>query len=96
MMSYEMNVEKMLRVLRIGQEKLTDKAIKSAEKRVGPLKRQTQLSRAEILERMIRTFVNRNNEGGLVEDDLTSDELAEAEELVRTRYGTPEWTYRLP
>lgn len=96
MMSYEMNVEKMLRVLRIGQEKLTDKVIQSAEKRVGPLKRQTELPRAEILEQLIRTFAERNTASGLVEDDLTDDELAEAEELVQARYGTPEWTHRLP
>jgi len=96
MMSYEMDAAKMLRVLRIGLEKITDKAIASAEKRVGPLKRQTGLSREEVLEAMIRTFAERNTDGGLVEDELTPDELAEAEELVRERYGTREWTYLIP
>jgi len=100
MMSYEMDAAKMLRVLRIGLEKITDKAIASAEKRVGPLKRQTGLSREEVLDAMIETFAERNTSGGsgmgLIEDDLTTDEMAEAEELVRIRYGTRDWTYQIP
>jgi lipoate-protein ligase A len=95
MMSYEMDVPKMLRVLRIGQEKLTDKAIQSAEKRVGPLRRQTQLPREEIIRRMISTF-EQNAGTSLVQDRIAPEELAEAEELVRTKYGTREWTYLVP
>src|SRR5688500_8126647 len=37
-MAYQMNVPLMLQVLRIGQEKLSDKGGTSAEKRVGPLR----------------------------------------------------------
>ncbi len=96
MLSYEMDAAKMLRVLRIGQEKISDKAIKSAEKRVGPLKRQTQLPREEIKERMIETFSRMHTESGLVEDSLSPEEMAEAEELTRTIYGTREWIYSIP
>ncbi|MDX6381111.1 MAG: lipoate---protein ligase [Rubrobacteraceae bacterium] len=95
-MSYEMDAAKMLRVLRIGQEKVSDKAIQSVEKRVGPLRHQTQLPREEIIQRMISTFAKRNTEGGLVEDSIAPEELAEAKELERTRYGTREWTYLIP
>jgi lipoate-protein ligase A len=95
-MSYEMNAAKMLQVLRIGQEKVSDKAIQSVEKRVGPLRHQTQLPREEIISRMIATFAERNTGGSLVEDRISSGELAEAEELERTKYGTPEWTYLIP
>ncbi len=81
-MSYEMDTAKMLEVLRIGQEKVSDKAIQSVEKRVGPLRHQTQLPREEIIQRMISTFAERNTESGLTEDRLSPEELAEAEELA--------------
>jgi lipoate-protein ligase A len=56
-MSYDIDAEKMVQVLRIGREKLSDKGIASAVKRVDPLRSQTGLSRAEIIERMKDTFV---------------------------------------
>ncbi len=95
MTSYEMDAAKMLKVLRIGLEKITDKAIESAEKRVGPLRRQTELPREEILDRLVETFRSRVG-GNLAEDDLTEEEVSAAEELVRTKYGTPEWLRSVP
>lgn len=50
-MAYDMDAEKMLRVLRVGKEKLSDKAVESAEKRVGPIRRKTELPREEVIER---------------------------------------------
>jgi lipoate---protein ligase len=95
MTSYEMDAAKMLKVLRVGLEKITDKAIESAEKRVGPLRRQTDLPREEILERLIDTFRNRVA-GNLTEDDLTEEEVSTAERLVEEKYGTPEWLRSIP
>ena len=95
-MSYEMDAAKMLEVLRIGQEKVSDKPIRSVEKRVGPLRRQAKLPREEIIRRMISTFAQRNTESGLIEDRLSPEELAEAEELAHNKYGTREWIYALP
>jgi lipoate---protein ligase len=95
-MSYEMNAAKMLEVLRIGQEKVSDKAIQSVEKRVGPLRHQTRLPREEIILRMISIFAGRNTDGGLAEGRISSEELAEAEDLVRTKYDTREWIYAIP
>ena len=95
-MSYEIDAAKMLEVLRIGQEKVSDKAIQSVEKRVGPLRRQTHLPREEIIRRMISTFAERNTESGLIEDRFSPEEHAEAEELARNKYGTREWIYALP
>jgi lipoate-protein ligase A len=92
-MAYQMNIPLMLQVLRIGQEKLSDKGIPSAEKRVGPLRQQTDLPREAIIARLIGSFRDRY---GLTDDGETDDELAEAEELVRARFGTREWIYFLP
>jgi lipoate-protein ligase A len=88
-----MNIPLMMQVLRIGQEKLSDKGIASADKRVGPLRQQTDLPRDAIIDHLIGSFRDRF---GLTDDHETSEELAEAEELVRTRFGTREWIYFLP
>ena len=44
-MSYDIDADKMLEVLRIGREKLSDKGTASANKRVDPVRSQTQLPR---------------------------------------------------
>ncbi len=92
-MAYEMNVPRMLRVLRIGQEKLSDKGMRSAEKRVGPLRQQTDLPRATIIDRLVAHF---RDAYGLTDDDLAPDEVAEAERRARERFGAREWIYFLP
>ena len=92
-MAYQMNMPLMLQVLRIGKEKLSDKGITSADKRVGPLRQQTDLPRGAIIDHLIETF---RGEYGLTDDGITADELAEAEELVTTRFGTEKWIYFLP
>nr|BFF16470.1 hypothetical protein GCM10025699_77730 [Microbacterium flavescens] len=55
-MSYDMDGDKMVQVLRIGREKMSDKGTTSAAKRVDPLRSQTGLPRAEIIERLKQTF----------------------------------------
>jgi len=92
-MAYAIEPEKVPRVIRIGREKLSDKGIRSAERRVAPLRQQTDLPREAIQEHLIRTFAERH---GLEEDFLRPEELAEARELVRTKFGTWEWTAILP
>lgn len=92
-MSYDIDADKMLDVLRIGKEKMSDKGTKSAKKRVDPLRRQTGLPREAVIERMIDSFRKRH---GLTQGAVCAEELARAEELVRTKFGTAEWTARVP
>lgn len=92
-MSYDINSDRMLRVLRIGKEKLSDKGITSAAKRVGPLRLQTQLPRETIIAEMIDEF---DRSYGLVEDVVSDEEMAAAADLTREKYGTDEWTYAIP
>jgi lipoate---protein ligase len=87
--AYDMDPGEMVAVLRIGREKLADKVVTSAAKRVSPLVRQTGLDRSAVVEHLFDTFHLRF--GGMV-SELTPDELAEAETLVREKYGHPEWT----
>lgn len=92
-MAYDMNLPLMTRVLRIGQEKLSDKGIRSAERRVGPLRQQTDLSRAAIIDHMIGHFRGRY---GLAASELAAGEEAEAAQRARDRFGTREWIHVLP
>ncbi len=92
-MSYDIDADKMLDVLRIGREKLSDKGITSARKRVDPLRRQTGMPRADVIERMIGHFRGRY---GLTDDGLTEDEVRAAGERVAAKFGTEEWTSRVP
>jgi lipoate-protein ligase A len=92
-MSYDMDGEKMVQVLRIGREKMSDKGTKSAVKRVDPLRSQTGLTRPEIIERMVATF---RAQHGLTDGALTEAEIARAEQLVVEKFGTEEWLQRVP
>ncbi|MBX0301703.1 lipoate--protein ligase family protein [Cryobacterium sp. 1639] len=92
-MSYDMDGEKMVQVLRIGREKLSDKGITSAAKRVDPLRSQTGLSRAEIIDRMKQTFTSLY---GAVPDEITDEEYAKAADLVQSKFSTDEWIGRVP
>ncbi|WP_411376368.1 biotin/lipoate A/B protein ligase family protein [Arthrobacter sp. MPF02] len=92
-MSYDIDADKMVEVLRIGKEKLSDKGTRSARKRVDPLRRQTGLARTEIIRAMMDVFTERY---GATASALTGDELAAARERVATKFGTEEWLHRVP
>ena len=92
-MSYDIDADKMVEVLRIGKEKLSDKGTRSAKKRVDPLRRQTGLARADIIAAMMEVFAERY---GVTPSELTEAELATARERVATKFGTDEWLHRVP
>lgn len=91
--AYEMNPTELLKVLRIGREKLSDKGVPSAEKRVSPLRRQTDLPREAIVAKLVEGFRSRF---GLGETSLRNEELTAAERLVAEKYGHDAWTKDLP
>lgn len=90
--TYKMNVEKMVRYLRIGEEKIVDKAIESAEKRVNPLYDQdSEIGRLEVISGLIDSF----SEGKVVKGErITREEKEAAEKLVEEKFGTRSWIYR--
>jgi lipoate---protein ligase len=92
-MAYDIDADKMLQVLRIGREKLSDKGTTSANKRVDPVRSQTKLPRAEVMAAFLNTF---RSSYRVVDGGLTPAELASAETLVATKFATPEWTARVP
>ncbi|MFC8038190.1 biotin/lipoate A/B protein ligase family protein [Paenarthrobacter sp. NPDC057355] len=92
-MSYDIDADKMVDVLRIGKEKLSDKGTRSAKKRVDPLRRQTGMARSAIIQAMQEVFSERY---GAVESRLTEAELEEARKRVDSKFGTGEWLNRVP
>ncbi len=92
-MSYDIDADKMLEVLRIGREKMSDKGTKSANKRVDPMRSQTGMARSDIIDAFLAHFEGRYDTR---RSDYTAEELAAAEELMRTKFLTDAWTHRVP
>jgi lipoate-protein ligase A len=92
-MAYDIDADKMLEVLRIGREKLSDKGTRSANKRVDPVRSQTRRPRAEVIESFTATFAGRYR---LTGGEVRAAELDRMRELVATKFATPEWTARVP
>ncbi|GAA2793899.1 biotin/lipoate A/B protein ligase family protein [Saccharopolyspora taberi] len=92
-MSYDIDADKLGEVLRVGGEKLSDKGVASAKKRVDPLRRQTGLSRQEVISRLVDGFRARY---GLVDGAVSEGERSRARDLVASKFGTREWLERVP
>ncbi|EGD57077.1 lipoate--protein ligase family protein [Gordonia neofelifaecis] len=92
-MSYDIDADKMTEVLRIGREKISDKGITSSGKRVDPMRSQTGMTRADIIEAFIQHFRARypTRVAG-----YTDDELSAARTLVDEKFSSRAWTYRVP
>nr|WP_240541782.1 biotin/lipoate A/B protein ligase family protein [Bifidobacterium simiarum] len=95
-MAYDIDAEGMVRILRISKEKLVDKAVTSAKKRVEPLRMNTSLSRDEVVEAM-RRYALANIEGAraAVTDDLPESVIVRARTLASERFSNSEWTHRI-
>jgi lipoate-protein ligase A len=92
-MAYDMDGDRMVEVLRIGREKISDKGVQSANKRVDPLRSHTGMSREAITDHLADTF---RDLYAVTPSDLTDAELAQAQHLVDTKFATDEWFYRVP
>ncbi|MGI6877218.1 lipoate--protein ligase family protein [Microbacterium sp. gxy059] len=92
-LSYDIDGQVMTEVLRIGREKLSDKGTTSAAKRVDPIRSQTGMSRDDIIEAFMGEF---RRFTGAETGHVTEQELAAAEELVRTKFSTEQWLRRVP
>lgn len=92
-MSYDVDADKLGEVLRVGGEKLSDKGVVSAPKRVDPLRRQTGLDREVVIDRLAEGFRGRY---GLVDDAVAEHEDERARERIEAKFATPEWNHRVP
>lgn len=92
-MAYDIDADTMMQVLRIGREKLSDKGVASAGKRVDPIKSQSGMSREAVIEVLVSTF---RELYGLRDGVVTDDESARMRELVATKFSSDEWLHRVP
>ncbi|MDO5034144.1 MAG: biotin/lipoate A/B protein ligase family protein [Actinomycetaceae bacterium] len=92
-MSYDIDAEKMMEVLRIGKEKLKDKGTRSAVKRVDPMKSQTGMPREDIIEVFLDHFKNKY---GATVGEITEADIEVAKQRSAEKFATEEWTKRLP
>jgi lipoate-protein ligase A len=92
----ELDVELMLRVLRIPGAKLSDKAVSRVEDRVTTLSRQLSrpLAAADVRDSFAK-HVARALGVDLVDSELSEAEVERRAELVRTRYALPDWVFQL-
>ncbi|MEM7661113.1 MAG: lipoate--protein ligase family protein [Pseudomonadota bacterium] len=93
MMAYNIDAQKMMQVLRIGREKLSDKGTASAAKRVDPLLSQTQMEKADIKAHLIKTFIDLH--GGAM-GSITPEEMAAAEEIAAGKFSSKDWLEYIP
>lgn len=92
MMSYDLDTRRMLKALKIGEEKVSDKAIKSAEQRVSRISDHVDHSREEVIQALINSFVeDKDYEHG----SLTEEEIKEAEKLADEKFRSEEWNKKL-
>lgn len=91
--AYAMTPGVLTRILRIGKEKLSDKGITSADKRVGPLRDQTDLDRDVIINHMIGHFREKYR---VIDSDFSAGEHRRLQQLLAEKYDTDDWVYALP
>lgn len=92
-MSYDIDAQKMLECIRIGKEKVRDKGLRSAVKRVDPMKSQTGMAREEIIKVFLDHFAAKY---GASRGEITEADIENAVERCATKFDTEEWTMRLP
>jgi lipoate-protein ligase A len=92
MISYELDTEKMLKTLRIGKEKVSDKAIESAEKRVARISDHIDHAREEVIDSLLQSF----QESCSIENQpLKDEEIEEARQRVEEKFSKDEWNQKL-
>lgn len=92
-MSYDIDAVKMMECLRIGQEKIRDKGLRSAVKRVDPMRSQTGMAREDIIDVFLDEFATQY---GATPGAITEDDLRVAQSRVEEKFATEEWVHRVP
>lgn len=87
---YDLDVKKMFGVLNVGPEKIADKFIANVEERVTSVTKNSHASKDDVYAALLKAFTRKKEWGYGV---YSEKELAEAEELVKTRYSTRDWNF---
>lgn len=88
---YDLDARKMFSLLKVSQEKISDKMIKAVEERVTRVLNFGNFSMDECYQALLKGFTD----GKAWEfGKLTDAEVSHAEELARNRYKTQEWNFK--
>lgn len=88
---YDLDVSRMFSVLRVSQEKISDKMIAAVEDRVTCIKKVSSASWQETYDALKTAFTKGKDfyEGG-----WTEEELGRAKELAEIKYAAKEWNFQ--
>jgi len=89
---YKVDVEKMFSLLYVSAEKISDKLIKSVQKRVTSVSDLVEVSMGE-LQTSLQTGFSRNRK--IEMGDYSTKELQRATQLVKEKFQTEAWNFRL-
>lgn len=92
-LAYDMDTQRLSQILRIGREKIADKGISSADKRVDPMRAQTGMARQDIMQAFLDYFQRHYYTRA---STYSQQELDRAAHLVESKFTTHDWTYRVP
>ncbi|MEM2922453.1 MAG: biotin/lipoate A/B protein ligase family protein [Candidatus Bathyarchaeia archaeon] len=91
----DLDLTTMFKVLKVGEEKISDKMIKAVEERVTSIKREKgALPRFEDVAQSLRKGFEEAFNIETFDGDLSEKEKALAIEFRRAKYGTREWNYK--
>ncbi|MBI4162560.1 MAG: lipoate--protein ligase family protein [Candidatus Aenigmarchaeota archaeon] len=88
---YDLNLEDMFKVLKVGGEKISDKGIKSAEERVTCVKNIINIEKQHVKKALFDAFSSGKD---IERTAWTEEELKRARELANIKYKNDEWTFR--
>ncbi len=89
---YKVDVDKMFSILNVSKQKSVDKLIKSVKKRVTGVSDMSNVSMEELAAMLEKGF-SRNRE--IIRGDYTDEELKGAEHIVKEKFKTEAWNFRL-
>ena len=81
----------MFSVLRVSEEKISDKMIAAVEDRVTCVRKVSNASRDETYQALCEAFTKDKD---FYEGEWTEKELAYTKELAKTKYSTRDWNFQ--
>ncbi len=88
---YDVDLRRMFRLLRVSDEKISDKLIKSAEERVTRILDHVNVSKGDVYKALFAGFTE-GKEYAI--EGLSEEETVRAHDLAAAKYMTTEWNYR--
>ena len=88
---YDLDVKKMFSVLRVSEEKISDKMIAAVEDRVTCVRKVSNATRDETYQALCEAFTKDKD---FYEGEWTEKELAYTKELAKTKYSTRDWNFQ--